>query len=105
MVLLRKVVLLDSAEVNVRLFAETHNVSLDEAVEMIVYRYCLLSFRERLRLEQKIFWREHRNKGFRSLPQFIKSSPPAIPQACAMPKLPSKPKPKRTKKAVETTQC
>ncbi|MCL2288194.1 MAG: hypothetical protein FWC33_03305 [Candidatus Bathyarchaeota archaeon] len=45
---------------------------LHDGVILILERYFRLSYKERETLERKIHWDLHRNKGFRSLPQFFK---------------------------------
>jgi hypothetical protein len=44
-----------------------------EAARMILERYFELSFKQREKLESKMHWKEHRNKGFRSLKKFCKT--------------------------------
>jgi hypothetical protein len=42
-----------------------------EAARMMLERYCELTFKQREKLEAKMQWKRHRNKGFRSLKQFF----------------------------------
>ena len=44
---------------------------LHDGVILILERYFRLSYKDREELERKIMWDKHRNKGFRSLPQFL----------------------------------
>jgi len=53
-------------------FALAFGINDDDATMLIVERYFSLSFKQRERIEKNFLWRAHRNKGFRSLPQFLK---------------------------------
>jgi hypothetical protein len=103
-----KVVLGKSDVVNLELFAKTYGVSVDDAVEMILHRYFSLSYRQREQVEAKLFWITHRNKGFRSLPQFLKE-PTNKPQKRKpynpnLPKKLTKPKHQQLKKPKQETK-
>jgi hypothetical protein len=58
------------------LFSRIHQVDEATCVRMILQRYFTLTYKQRDKLENKIFWIQHRNKGFRSLPQFLKPKKP-----------------------------
>jgi len=63
--------------INIGLFKESQELKFTgDAVKEILKRYFLLNYRQREQLEAKLFWIQHRNKGFRSLPQFLKEQQP-----------------------------
>jgi hypothetical protein len=76
-------------------FCRAHHIE-DEgvAVNMILMRYFRLSYSQREQVEKKIDWELHRNRGFRSLPQFVFSVTAKKPK----PKAKTKPKTKAAKK-------
>jgi len=59
--------------INLGLFKESQELKFTgDAVKEILKRYFRLTYKQREQLEAKLYWKKHRNKGFRSLPQFLK---------------------------------
>lgn len=57
-----------------------------DAVKQIVERYFALNVRERQRLERKLHWKLHRNKGFRRLTSFASQGSKRTPKTRLLPR-------------------
>jgi len=93
---------------NVALFKTTQEIELTQiAIKEVLKRYFALSYRQREALEAKLFWEKHRNKGFRSLPQFLREQPKQpkkrYPKKVALPPKPKTPPKQKKAKAVKET--
>jgi hypothetical protein len=93
----------DADLANIRQLKETLHLDTDsEAVRAAVQRYFALSYRDREKLERKFTtWKQHRNRGHRTLAAFDKSLPKRKAKTHVLPR--PAPVPREADKAAQTS--
>lgn len=59
-------------QANIAAFAQAYGIRETTAVLAVVERYFRLSFKQRQKIEERIEWELHRNRGFRRITTFCR---------------------------------